>query len=109
MEQEHNDAYGNDDGFLNQTVFEGIDRFADEFPPVVTGNDLDARWQRRFDLSKLLLNAIDYVKSVEAVAHDDDAADGFAVSIPLRYASTRVPAPRHPPPTHPPTNTPAPP
>ena len=57
---------------------------------VIAGHDLDSRRQRCLDLAQLLLDAVDHVQSIHAIAHDDDAADGLAFAIPLRDAFADV-------------------
>ena len=90
MKQEHNNDQGNDDRFLNQTMFQSVDRFADQSSAVIAGDDLDSWRQRSFDLSQLLLDAINHVERVQPIPHDNDAAYGLAFAVPLRYAFADV-------------------
>src|SRR5438046_3080026 len=85
MEQEHDNDQGNDNCLLDQTVLQRVYRFANQSAAVIAGNDLDPRRQGSFDLSQLLLDAINHVERVESIAHDDDAANGFAFAVPLSY------------------------
>src|SRR6266849_9338366 len=71
-------------------MFQSVDRFADQFPAVIAGDDLDSRRQRSFDLSQLLLDTIDHVESIQPIPHDDNAAYGLAFTIPLRYTFAHV-------------------
>ncbi len=50
---------------------------------VVAGDDLDASRKCGLNFGESLLHAIDHRERVHAVAHDDDAADSFAFSVPL--------------------------
>ena len=90
MKQKHNDDQGNDDRFLDQAMFQSVDRFADQSAAVIAGDDLDSRRQRSFDLSQLLLDAIDHVEGIQPIAHDYNAAHGLAFAVPLRYAFADV-------------------
>src|SRR6266478_2641612 len=90
VEQENNNDQGNYDGFLDQTVFQSVDRFADQTAAVIAGDHFNSRRQRSFDLRQLFLHTINYVKGVETIAHDHNAAHGLAFSIPLGYAFTDV-------------------
>src|SRR6266478_5399575 len=83
MKQEHNNDQRNDNGFFNQIMFQRVDRFADQSPAVVAGNDLDSRRQRSFDLSQLLLDTVNHVERVQPITHDDNAAYGLAFAVPL--------------------------
>src|SRR5258708_40131343 len=65
-------------------MFQSVDGFADQSPAVIARDDLDSRRQRAFDLSELLLDTIDHVESIEAIPHDDNAAHGLALTVPLR-------------------------
>src|SRR5437899_6276832 len=95
MKQEHNDYQRKDDGFLKQTVFQGIDRFADQTAPVVAGNDFDSGRQRSLNLGQLLLDTVDDVERIEPIPHDHNAAYCLAFSIPLGYAFANVGAERN--------------
>src|SRR6266849_3505045 len=65
-------------------MFQSVDRFADQPSAVIAGDDLDSRRQRSFDLSQLLLDAIDHVEGIQPIPHNDNAAYGLAFAIPLR-------------------------
>ena len=86
MEQEDNDDQGNDDGFLDQTAFQGVNGFANQTGTVIAGDDLDSRRQRSFDLSQLFFDAVDHVQGIQPVTHDDNAAHRLAFAVPLRNA-----------------------
>src|SRR5882724_13352880 len=90
VEQENNNDQGNYDGFLDQTVFQSVDRFADQTAAVIAGDHFNSRRQRSFDLRQLFLHTINYVESIEPITHDYNAAHGLAFSIPLGYAFTDV-------------------
>ena len=75
--QEDDDDQADDDGFFQQIALEGGYRIVDEAGTIVSRHDLDAGWKRRRDLTELLLHSIDDVQRIHALAHDDDAADGF--------------------------------
>ena len=57
---------------------------------VISRHDFHAGGQRGLDLRELLLHAVDHVQRIHAVAHDDDAADGFAFAIPFGHAFANV-------------------
>src|SRR5258708_5039367 len=60
--------------------FDGV---VDEAGAVVAGNDFDAGGQRWLEFGQPFLYAVDDGEGVQAVAHDDDAADGFAFAVPF--------------------------
>ena len=57
---------------------------------VVAGNDFHAGWQRGFDIRELLLDAVDDIQRVHAVAHHDDAANGFSLAVPFGHSLADV-------------------
>ena len=57
---------------------------------IVTGNNLNSRWQGGFDLRQLLLNTVNYVQRIQPIAHHHDAADSFALAIPFGHAFTNI-------------------
>src|SRR5580700_9406004 len=71
-------------------MFQGVDRFADQSPAVIAGDDLDSGRQRSFDFSQLLLDAINHLEGVQPIPHNDDAAYGLAFAIPIRYTFPHV-------------------
>src|ERR1700722_6155279 len=71
-------------------MFQGVDRFTDQFPAVIAGDDLDSRRQRSFDLSQLLLDAIDHIEGIQPIPHDHNATHGLAFAVPLRYTFPQV-------------------
>src|SRR5437660_7177339 len=64
-------------------MFQSVDRFANQSPAVIAGDDLDSRRQRSFDLRQLFLDAIDHVECIETVAHDHNTAHSLAFTVPL--------------------------
>ncbi len=68
-------------------MLERVDGAGDEVGPVVGGDDLDAIGERGLDLLELLLDHVDHVEGVLAVAHDDDAADVVPGAVQVRDAA----------------------
>ena len=79
-----------DQTFLDQFFFQSRDRSKYKIRTVVGADDLNAGRKRRLDLFDFLLDAIDQIERVLAVAHDHDAADHFAFAVQLRDAAPHV-------------------
>ena len=79
MEKKNDDDGADDQTLFDQFFFQSRDRSEDEIGTVVGADDLYAGRERRLDLFDFLLDAIDQIESVFAVAHDHDAADHFAL------------------------------
>src|SRR5579863_3420224 len=62
---------------------------------VVSGDDLDAGRKRGFDLRELGFHAVDDGERVHTVAHNDNAADGLALALPVGRALADVGAKSH--------------
>ena len=77
---------------FSRSVCDGV---VDQFAAVVGRDDAHAFGQRGFDFLQLLLDAVDDVQRVLAVAHDDDAADRFALAVEFRDAAPQVRAEMH--------------
>ena len=95
VKQENDDHEADDDGLFQQIALQRFDRRVDQTGAVVSRHDLDAGRQRRCDLAQLLLDAVDDVQRIHALAHDDDAADGFAFAIPFRNPFADIRAEAH--------------
>ena len=65
-------------------------RLIDKPGAVVSGHDLYPCRKRGRDLLELRFNTVDYVEGIEAVTHDDNAANGFALSLPVGRAAALV-------------------
>ena len=83
MEKKNDDDGTDDDRFLEQLVLQSFDGVVNQTGAVVSSDDLYALGQRRLDLSKLLLDAVDDIERIHSVAHHDDSADGFSFALPL--------------------------
>src|SRR5512146_1810 len=57
----------------------------DEPGAVVARMNLNAWRERARNRGEFFLHAADHLERVHPVAHDDDAADGFALPVPLGY------------------------
>ena len=90
MKQEHDDHNADDEGLLDQVAFQGLDRGVNQAGAVVPGDNLNACGKRGFDFRELGLDAVDDSERVHAVAHDDDAADGFSITLPVGRALADV-------------------
>ena len=77
---------------FSRSVCDGV---LDQVAAVVSRHDAHAFGQRGLDFLELLLDAVDDVERVFAVAHDDDAADDFAFAVQLRDAAPEVAAEMH--------------
>jgi len=94
--KEEDDAHQADDEYLlEQLLDQRADRFLYEVGAVVRRDDLDARRQRRLDVSEFPFDAVYDVERVLAVAHHDDAADDFALAVELRDAPPHIRAVRY--------------
>src|SRR5260370_5219738 len=90
MKEEDNDDDADDDGFVKKVTLEGVEGRVNQSRAVVAGNDFDTRRQRGFCLNQFFLHAVDDIQGVHAVAHDDDARDGFAFALPFRHAFPNI-------------------
>ncbi len=90
MKEEDNDDDADDDRFFQEVALESFDGRVNQSGAVVAGNDFDTWRQRCFCLCQFFLHAIDDIQGVHAVAHDDDARDGFSLALPLRHAFSNI-------------------
>ena len=67
-----------------------VDRFLDQIGAVVDRHHLHAGRQSRLDLPKLRLDARNDVERILAVAHHDNAGDGFAVAVEVSRTSAQL-------------------
>ena len=93
--EEHDADQRDDDAFLDQLFAQRVDGVMDQFAAVVGRHDSHALGQRRLDFLQLLFDAVDDGERIFAVAHDDDAADDFALAVQLRDAAPDVRAEMH--------------
>ena len=68
---------GNQDDFFNERMAQSVDGVIDQDAAIIEGDDSDARGKAGLNLGDLLLDRVDDLASVGAVANDNDAADGF--------------------------------
>ncbi len=85
-----------DDGdFEEQIALKSFNGVVDEAGAVVAGNDFDAGRERGLEFGESFFHTVDDGESVHTVAHDDDAADGFAFTVPFGDALADVRAERN--------------
>src|SRR5665213_139992 len=90
MEEKDDNYEADDDGLFHEVALQRLDGFLDQTGAVVTRHYFHAWRKRRFDLRELLLDAVDYCQSVQAVAHHHDAAYGFAIALPFDNAFPHI-------------------
>ena len=88
------DHQTDDDQFFDQRVLQIIDRAIDQVRSIVGGDDLQPFGERGFDVRDLRFYALDHLLRVFAEAHDDDAADGFALAVEFTRRLAACPAQR---------------
>ena len=81
VQQEDQAHEGDNEGFLDELVFEILDRPLDQRRPVVDRDDLDAFRQALLDLLELLLDAIDHGQRIRTRPHHDDPADHLSFTV----------------------------
>src|SRR5271154_397424 len=90
------DADDRDHQALFQKFFpQRIDRAIDQGAPIVGWHDTDTWRQRGLDLLNLLLDVVDYLECVLALAHHDDSSDNFTLSVKLGNAIPKVRSQMH--------------
>ena len=87
MQQKDDADQGDNDAFLGQRVFEGLDCAVNKIGPVIDRLDMNAFRQGRGDLGQLLLDAVDHMQRVLAVALQRDAAHRLALAVELGDAA----------------------
>ena len=75
---------------LEELLAQRGDGALDERRPIVGDLDLHALRQPALQLRELGLDALDHLERVGAGAHDDDAADGLALAVPVGDAAAHV-------------------
>src|SRR3954463_4087492 len=90
MKQEHEDDDAHHDHLFDQRVPKRRHRIFDQSGTIVGGDDVDPFWKASFDFLEPLLHALDDRERVFAVAHDDHAARGLALTIQLGDAAPDV-------------------
>ena len=90
MKQEQGADQRDNDKFLQQLAVEGIHGAFDQRRAIVGLDDLDAVGQAVFQFRQFLLDAFDGAQRVLAEAHDDDAADDFALAVQFGDAATQL-------------------
>ena len=81
MEEEDQNDESNREAFLDQLVFQIIDRTLDERRAVIHSDNLDAFWQPALETMKFLLHTFDHRQRILAIAHHHDAGHSFAFAI----------------------------
>ena len=92
QEEQDDEDDGQDD--LDERLRDVVDGAADELGAVVDRDDRDAGRQAGLDLLDPLLDAVDDVEGVLALAHDDDAGDHLAGAVEIGDAAPQV-RPQH--------------
>src|SRR5216684_255932 len=90
MEQEHNDHQADDDCLFDQIPLQRFDRLLNQASTVIARDHFYSWGEGASNLRQLLLHAVDYVESVQAVTHYDDPAHRFTLPLPLRYTFANV-------------------
>ena len=70
-------------GFFEQVALQRFDGGVNQSGAVVSRDDFHTGWQRRFDFREFLFDAVDDTEGIHAVAHHDNAANGFPFALPL--------------------------
>ena len=83
VHQQQNADERNNEDLFDERVSERIHRAIDEIAAVIADDDSDAGRQSLFEISKFLGHSIDRCPSVLTEAHDDDAADSLAFTVPV--------------------------
>jgi hypothetical protein len=81
VKKEDDDHEADNDRFFDQGALEGVDRGLDQPGTIVTRDDFHSRRQRSGNFGELLLDAGNHIQRVHTVAHDNNAADGFALCV----------------------------
>ena len=90
VQQEDDADEGDDDAFLDQRALQRVDGPQDQLRAVVDRLDAHVLGQARGDLGDLLLDVVDDLEGVFAVALDGDAADHLALAVQLGEAAPFV-------------------
>src|SRR6266568_5648972 len=83
VEKKNNCDKAYDRALGEEIAFQSVDGFLDQARAVIAGVDLDARRKGGRNLGDFLLDSVDYVQCVLAVAHHHNPAHGFAFALPL--------------------------
>ena len=95
MQQKDDADQRDDDALFGQRVLERLDRAVNQIGAVIDRLDCHALRQGRRDLGQLLLDAVDDMQRVLAVALQGDAADHLALAVEFGDAAALVGAELH--------------
>jgi len=111
VHQEGQADQGHDEAFFEELYRQRPNRPVNQHAAVINDRAVNVRRQAAHGLVELLLHVLNDLAGIGAVAHDHNAADGFALAVQLRYAAPHVgpqlhrghlpEQDRHPPLTHP--------
>ena len=90
MEEERDTDKTDDDSFGNQVALQRVNRFIDKPRAIVAGHNLDSGGQRGRNLLQFCLYAVNHIEGIQAVAHDDNAAHGFSLALPIGRAAPLI-------------------
>ncbi len=90
VEQEHRADQRNDDEFLDQLALQRVHGPLDQRRAVIRSDYLDALRQAALEFGQPLLDPLDRRERVLAPAHDDDAADDFALAVQIGDSATHL-------------------
>ena len=90
VHQEREADQRHDDAFLEQFFFERLDRAVNQRGAVIGDGVVHIRRQALHRLRRAASSRLDDLARVRAVAHDDDAADGFAFAVQFGDAAPHV-------------------
>ena len=90
VQQEDGADQGDDEHFFEELLDEVVDGPLDERGAVVLGDHIHADRQPLLEVVDLGLDVADDFERVFAGAHDDDAADDFALAVGLRQSAANI-------------------
>src|SRR6266536_2098160 len=95
VEEKDDDHQADNYCLFEEVALKRADGFVDQPGAIVGANNFDTWRQRAFDLLNLLLDPVDHVQGIHAIAHNYDAAHGLAFALPLGHTLADVGAQRH--------------
>src|SRR5215467_10863441 len=90
MEEERDGHETHNDHFLQQVPLKGFNRSSDQSRTVIARYDFHTAWKGQLYCPKFFLYSIDYLQRVHPVAHHNDPANGFALTVPFGNSLTNV-------------------
>ena len=90
VEEKGNADEAYNDCLEEEVPLERVNRLVDEPGAVIAGHNFNAGRQRGRNLLELGLHSIDDIERIHAVAHNDNAADGFPLPLPVSRAPPHI-------------------